>query len=397
MKKLLFSIVSLSLLFGQAQAVYMNSGSIPTGQVLPQNASIPAMVSVLDDLGTPVQFTPGVFNSVPSWLGGPFQHDCAATIIANDEANNTTYLLTAAHCVTDSATSNGQAAISLDSPNDKRLVVGMAWCPNNGSACIEDPTYTTVKTIYIHKNWIVDAFQLGTFPYNTYDFAILATSSELKNAAGNPIEPMQIAGENSPYQQGGYQLYVAGWGTTNYNEQENYFKNGVAMAEPFAAPNYTPVTSMSLEECQVAANTAYQILYGSNAVPPAFVTADPAVNICAGMHTESTACYGDSGGPLFATGNNNPNTWGPATNFTLVGNVSWSTQLCTPSVTTSAGDVLDNPHVYGYPGAVLCGNAQTGTDWYPDTVWIDTTLSALPPESAYVPLPTGLIKNLTCQ
>lgn len=342
----------------------MQSGG--EGKALPDTAIIPPLVSILDavDANNSLQPTPTFtptrefdYTFAGTTIKWQFEHDCAATLIGSNTDKQLSYLLTSAHCVTDIGKNT-----TIDAPADKRIVVGNQWCeiasPSTCKFIEEDaqnkPPY--VSQILVHKDFV----DPNTGYYTNHDFAILVVKGILKYN-GKAIKPMPIAKPNGNWHENA-SLYVAGWGSTDPEQFRRHEQNPTNKVPSRPdRPNYAPVNSLPAKLCQTLINnisdsTQFKIQASSN--------------ICSGVQAvsstprQSTACYGDSGGPLFAT-NSAPSNWNHDADFLLVGNVSWSPTLCQPvschreyasdnETCNSDSKMMPSPTIYGFPGAVFC-------------------------------------------
>jgi hypothetical protein len=380
-------------------AIYLKNGK---GKALPNQATqitITPLVSILDAVDTKKnswapdpESTPirkFNYNYKGFYVSWPFEHDCAATVIGVNSTKKLSYLLTSAHCVTNKPNTQ------MDSPGDKRILVGNDWCNMQNKTCTPstikpnsnnpNPKFYTVSQILVAKNWFLNNTPQ---PYkinytNDYDFAILVVNGILK-FQNQPIQPMAIATEKPKNNNltNTSRLYIAGWGTTLSGQQLEQALPNSTYKMPMAhdRPNYAQVTSLPTKTCQ---NIINSLTTHGNSVMGTPTTLNPSMTICSGVQAvrankpQSTACYGDSGGPLFSTAT--PiNQWSSTTQFILVGNVSWSPLLCSPSTCdnpnataqNSEQDCFDNtqppqsvPFVYGFPGGVLCGKGYEDTQW----------------------------------
>lgn len=385
--KQLVSIVIPLMMLSPAYAIYLGQNN--NGKSLPAGAVIPPLVSILDatdNNGTADMYPDRTFK-LAGFYSWTFQHDCAATLIGVDSKNNLSYVFTSAHCVT------SPAAKTIDNPWNKRIVVGNQWCELASSGAKQcktvstdqDPAVYAVNAIYVNKNWFAA-------PGNNFldnDFAILQVKGILK-LNSKQIAPMHIAYQQKDWQQQ-EPLYIAGWGTTSPSQFINFEHNKTPMTVPYQQPNYAPVSSMTALQCQNQLQAVSKMLFPGDAQTYAI---SPKNQICSGLfvpvstpYTDSSVCYGDSGGPLFSA-SDDPSKWGGQTQFTLVGNVSGTLALCSPALcaasmpqpgsTPSQVELTSNcynaasrnhiapvPNVFGFPGAMLCSSdAMTSPIWY---------------------------------
>jgi hypothetical protein len=408
MKQRLLIMILLGCISQVTYAIYLGKNN--NAKALPATASIPPMVSILDasDTNGVTKFTPSrIFNIGPvSWT---FQHDCAATLIAQNSADNVSYLLTSAHCVTD----EDDGVRTIDGSMNKRIVVGNSWCTMAANAvgqcekklAADDPAVYTVKQIVVHKGW----FSSTPSGFLNDDFAIIIVNGLLK-MNGHLITPMSVAYKQKTWDDS-QPLFVAGWGTTSAHQLESYQHSGAPMLEPYQRPNVAAVSTFSTTHCRQKMKSLSQWLFPGRATTSTGIDMDS--QICTGYlgtfprpFITTSFCYGDSGGPLFEASNSAMSTWGANTDFTLVGNVSGSLGLCSPAycdnqLSTPSKDAskaaltdqcydnyhnakqIEVPSVYGFPGAVLCASdALIDKNWLAaPSSWLPTPYKSLKPVS----------------
>lgn len=416
LKKAISSSTLLSLPFSLAYGIYMNppgDSGIKSGASFTAEGGIhpppPAMVSILDftDPGTSESqpIIPYSFKIGTGHIWQNAEHDCAATLIANDASHQKYYLLTAAHCVTD----ENQNGFFIDVKIDKTIIFGAKWAetssqPNQAKFPQSNVIsgLTNINAVYITQSWVNNA--VNKEDRMDGDLAIL----EMNGTPPNNIKPMAIA-HLSQSERGGIALTVAGWGTTS--PKDLYLRerwSGPTSSEaPLlnmqTTPNFADVTSLQNDECQALITNANLAIDTRNDFP--FIEEN---YLCAGTATESTACYGDSGGPLYQQ-----NTQNGKTTYTLYGVVSYSPALCQATLCDSADNdytCISNtpnahensvPHVYAAPGALLCDQQKrTEKLWYQFNQHIDGLMYddyKLKTKPTPINLPDSLLNNLTCE
>lgn len=362
------AFLSLLAVSNSTYAIYISTdGSGTSGQTLPKDQPIPAMVSILDGY-----FQQSHTESVPLLHLSPayFEHDCAGTIIAIDKIAKTFYVVTSAHCLSEQI----KSGIKVDGLEDKIIVLGNNWMTSKYRYF---GALDQLSAIYIYKDWVNNAIS-GKDAMDG-DVAILALSSATKPLPKN-LKPMKLANPNQAYGEDQTALLVAGWGTTNPQEidPQNRSTSPMTMTQ---TPNYAAVTAVPDQACGLNSSKTASTYYskGQNTFP--FSNND--LYFCAGLPSESTACYGDSGGPLFKA-SKPVGQWDPDTQFTLYGTVDYSPALCNP----------ETPHTYTFPPQLLCRSTAGDKNWYEFTNQIDTSYSHTPGLKA---LPAGLLKNSACE
>lgn len=375
----IFPIASFAVYNGKPVATPSTSDT--TGFV----PSIPPMVSIMsgaDSASNPESYPTRGFSS---YWGGiwPTVHDCAATLIGATPAGVSpaqSYLLTSAHCVTDPGNS-----LTVDGIYEKKIVVGNSWCTVGSKTLGGKPTcdpkvsnqnFYNVSQILVNSHW------LNQDRASSYDFAILVVPAILKDSAGNPIKPAQVA-TREPV--AGSELYVAGWGTTEHDQYSDWKGSGDRMPMQYNSPLYAKLNVLDDSQCVTDINGLNKQVDTNTALD------NPQVSVCTGYpkaefgSSVASACYGDSGGPLFEA-SNLPSAWGAKTVFTLVGNVSRSPEECYANlviakvkskdsgstIKSQLPEVLPVPYIFGFPGAVLCQiGSLSNPAWYKSTARVD--------------------------
>lgn len=357
--------IVISILISQtAHAIYLSpTNSNGSGKALPENQSMPAMVSILDGYFNQVHAESSPLLHLPPAY---FEHDCAGSVIAIDKSSKTFYVLTSAHCVSTAK----QHSIEVDGLQDKIVIFGHNWmnATTRYFGALEQ-----ISAIYLYSNWVQNAITQQNEMDG--DIAILQLSYAMKPLPKN-TKPMQLANPNQDYGDQAKKLIVAGWGTTAPLQPAQ--TSGMEMMQ---TPNYAQVTAVPNQACAETSSDASTNLYGKSTPPFPFKTNN--LYLCAGLPTESTACYGDSGGPLFFA-SKPVGQWDSNTTFTLYGGVDYSPILCNPEV----------PHTYTFPSQVLCTASAGDNNWYKFTNQVDQTYRFV---GHPVALPKGLMTNLVCE